>query len=199
MIDVKIIGIGGHSRSLASNFHGNEVNIVGYYDDKGNNEEFLLEKIKFLGFINNVDWDSKLIIGVGDNNKRSFFYEKMNVVPPTLIHKAAIINNSNIRSGSQIFPKCFIGVNSIIGSNCIINTAAVIEHDSIISDNCHISVGTIICGNVHVGKNCFIGAGAVIKDNVTICDNVTIGAGSVITKNIIEKGTYVGCPAKKIK
>ena len=198
MINVKIIGIGGHSRSLASNFHGDIIDIVGYYDDKGSNEEFLLGKIKFSGLFEAIDWNSKIVIGIGDNNKRSFFYEKMKVVAPTLVHQTAIINNSNINSGSQIFPKSYIGVNSIIGSNCIINTAAVIEHDSIISDNCHISVGTIICGNVHVGKNCFIGAGVVIKDSVTICDNVTIGAGSVVVSNINEAGTYIGCPVKKI-
>ena len=198
MINVKIIGIGGHSRSLVSNFHGEKVNIVGYYDDKGSDEEVLLEKIKFLGFFDAIDWNSKLVIGVGDNNKRSFFYKKMKVVAPTLVHQTAIINNSNINTGSQIFPNSYIGVNSIIGSNCIINTAAVIEHDSTISDNCHISVGVIICGNVILGNNCFVGAGAVIKDNVIICNNVTIGAGSVVINNINEEGTYVGCPAKKI-
>ena len=41
MIDVKIIGIGGHSRSLASNFHGHKINIVGYFDDKGSKEEVI--------------------------------------------------------------------------------------------------------------------------------------------------------------
>lgn len=198
MINVKIIGIGGHSRSLASNFHGDIIDIVGYYDDKGSNEEFLLGKIKFLGLFEAIDWNSKIVIGIGDNIKRNFFFEKLKIPSPTIIHQTAVINNSNINTGSQIFPNTYIGVNSQIGSNCIINTGAIIEHDSIILDNCHISIGTIICGSVKIGNNCFIGAGAVVRDKITICDNVTLGAGSVVVNNIDKEGTYVGCPAKKI-
>jgi UDP-N-acetylbacillosamine N-acetyltransferase len=199
MIDVKIIGIGGHSRSLASNFHGHKINIVGYYDDKGSEEEVLLQKINFLGFFDAIDWRSKIVIGIGDNIKRSFFYKKMKIAAPTLVHQTAVLNSSDINTGSQIFPNSFIGVNSLIGSNCIINTGAIIEHDTKISDNCHISVGAIICGNTKIGENCFIGAGAIIKDKIRICDNVVIGAGAVVVSDILKEGTYVGCPAKIIQ
>jgi serine acetyltransferase len=33
---------------------------------------------------------------------------------------------------------------------------------------------------------------------INICDEVVIGAGSVINKDILEAGTYVGNPFKKI-
>jgi len=34
---------------------------------------------------------------------------------------------------------------------------------------------------------------------VTIADDVVIGAGSVVTKDIIEPGSYVGNPARRLK
>ena len=50
---------------------------------------------------------------------------------------------------------------------------------------------TKICDSVSIGSN------ATILP-VTICSNAVIGAGAVVVKNIIEPGTYVGNPAKKI-
>ena len=49
-----------------------------------------------------------------------------------------------------------------------------------------------------IGNNVSIGSNATILP-IEICDNVVIGAGAVVTKNIVESGTYVGNPAKKIK
>jgi acetyltransferase-like isoleucine patch superfamily enzyme len=49
-----------------------------------------------------------------------------------------------------------------------------------------------------IGNNVSIGSNATILP-IEICDNVVIGAGAVVTKNIVEPGTYVGNPAKKIK
>ena len=53
--------------------------------------------------------------------------------------------------------------------------------------------------NCTIGNNVFIGTNAVIREGVKIVDNCIIGAGAVVLKDIIESGTYVGLPAKKIK
>ena len=49
-----------------------------------------------------------------------------------------------------------------------------------------------------MGDGTWIGAGATVSNNVAICGECMIGAGVVVVKDIQEKGTYVGCPAKKI-
>ena len=36
-------------------------------------------------------------------------------------------------------------------------------------------------------------------DKISVCDNVIIGAGAVVIEDIMEAGTYVGIPAKRIK
>lgn len=50
-----------------------------------------------------------------------------------------------------------------------------------------------------MGQRVLIGAGAVVLPGVTIADDVTIGAGSVVPDNIVEPGTYVGMPARRIQ
>ena len=85
-----------------------------------------------------------------------------------------------------------------IGKHCIINTGAIIEHDNIIEDYVHISPQVALGGTIKVGENTHVGIGATVKNNIEICSNCIIGAGAVVVKDIIEKGTYVGVPAKKI-
>jgi len=49
-----------------------------------------------------------------------------------------------------------------------------------------------------IGNKVSIGSNSTILP-VKICDEVIIGAGSVITKDILEKGIYVGNPAKLLR
>ena len=44
-----------------------------------------------------------------------------------------------------------INSNTTIGSNCIINTKSLIEHDCLIGHNVHISTGAIINGHTKIG------------------------------------------------
>ena len=45
----------------------------------------------------------------------------------------------------------------------------------------------------------WVSAGATIINNRTICPGCMIGAGAVVVKDILDPGTYVGVPAKKLK
>jgi len=52
---------------------------------------------------------------------------------------------------------------------------------------------------VKVGKYTMIGAGATVSNNVSICADCMIGAGAVVVKDIVDSGTYVGVPARKLE
>jgi serine acetyltransferase len=43
-----------------------------------------------------------------------------------------------------------------------------------------------------------VGTQASFRQNVRICDDAIIGMGAVVVKDIVEAGTYVGMPAKKV-
>ena len=49
-----------------------------------------------------------------------------------------------------------------------------------------------------IGEGAWIGAGATVSNNISICQDCVIGAGAVVVKDIVEKGTYVGVPARNI-
>jgi len=104
-----------------------------------------------------------------------------------------------------------------------------IQSDVYIGKRTRIQSHSFICSNVKIGEDCFIGHGVMFTNDkfvdrklsknflptrlgnkvyvgsnatilpVSICDDVVIGAGAVVTKNIVEPGTYVGNPAKRLK
>ncbi len=197
-----IIGAGGHLRSFLTLVNSEYYNIGGIFDDCFN-IEFPQEvcNIKIIGNPEMIKNESKVTLAIGNNTKRSFFFKKFYhlLLKDNLVHKTSKIeNNVNLGESNQLFGLSFINQYCIIGDNNIINTGAIVEHETIIGSNNHISVGSILCGRVKIGNNCFIGAGSVIIDRIKITNNVIIGANSLVIKDILEPGTYVGNPVKKI-
>ncbi len=200
--EISIIGAGGHTRSLISLIEALELQIKGIYDESYNaqtSEE--ISGYRLLGTPENIQ-NGPLVLSIGDNQKRTQWFrnlEKM-IYHDELLHPKAIIDKEAILKGyNQVFSGVIINAHACIGKNNIINTGAIIEHEVLIGDHNHISVGAIICGRVHIGSQCFFGAGSVIIDKLSIADNVIIGANSVVISDIIEAGTYVGNPARRVK
>jgi sugar O-acyltransferase (sialic acid O-acetyltransferase NeuD family) len=120
-------------------------------------------------------------------------------ISPTIISKYAIVSfRSKIGEGTIVMHGAIINADVTIGENCIINNKANIEHDITIGNHVHVSTGAIVNGNVSIGNEVLIGSNSVIRNVINIGDNIVIGAGSVINKDILEAGTYVGNPFKKI-
>ncbi|MCM1282640.1 MAG: acetyltransferase [Muribaculaceae bacterium] len=118
----------------------------------------------------------------------------------TLVHSEAVVAKSaDMGTGTVVMAGAIINPDACIGNGCIINTGASVDHDNVIEDYVHVSVGSHIAGEVHIGKSTWIGAGAVISNSVKICGECMIGAGAVVVEDIVEPGTYVGVPARKIK
>ena len=122
--------------------------------------------------------------------------------------------------GCEIGSDCFIGPfveiqkQVIIGDNTKIQSHTFICELVIIGNHCFIGHGVVFINDLftgggpaggdqlkwkhtNIGNHVSIGSNATILP-VSICDNVVIGAGAVVTKNIIEPGTYIGNPAKKL-
>lgn len=115
-----------------------------------------------------------------------------------IANSAVVTKNSHVGSGTGVFHGAILN-RSFVGSNCIINTGAILEHNTYLGDNVFVGPNSTICGDTKIGNNVLIGAGAVIRDDITICNDVVIGMGSIITKDITESGVYTGSPAKRIK
>ena len=198
--DYIILGCGGHARSVADIllYNKNQVNIT--FIDNNARENETIYNFPVLKNLDNTIYNKNIILGIGDNKIREKLYKeyKNNVI--SLISKNTYFGyNVNIGNGTFIAEGVHLGPSVNIGIGCIINTKAVLDHEVTIGDFTHVSVNATLCGKVKIGNNVFVGAGTVIKDGISICDDVIIGAGAVVVKNVMEKGTYVGCPVKKIK
>ena len=200
---IAIFGAGGHTYSLLNILESNDFKIIGIYDEtfvQGKSES--ISDYKILGNMHDVPLDCEVVVSKGDNHLRAKLFEhfRKQVLENNIMHpNVEIEKNVAIKGSNQIFSGVYINSNASIGENNIINTKSIIEHEVTIGSHNHIAVGATLCGRVKIGNFCFVGAGAVTVDRVSICDNVIIGANAVVTKDIINPGTYVGVPGKKIK
>jgi sugar O-acyltransferase (sialic acid O-acetyltransferase NeuD family) len=200
-----IIGASGHGKVVADiALKMNQWNSIAFLDDNKNlNESMGYDVIGRTKDAFNLINDYAVFIGIGNNDVREKYQielENAGAVIPTLIHPNAVIGKQvDISSGTVIMPGVVINCCTTIGKGCIINTASTVDHDNIIEDYVHLSPGTHTAGTVRVGKGTWIGIGSVVSNNLKIAKNCTIGAGSVVVKDIVNSGTYVGVPARRVK
>lgn len=144
--------------------------------------------------------NAKFVFGIGNNRTREKLAEKFALPYLTLIHPSAVVGrNVEIGEGSVVVAGAVINCGTRIGKHCIINTGATVDHDNCIRDFVHISPGVHLGGMVEIGDRSWVGIGGCVKNNVVICEDVLVGVGGVVVKDIVEAGTYLGVPAKKIK
>lgn len=148
-----------------------------------------------------LELDGDVFVAIGNAEARKRLIERYKTRSfPVLIHPSAVVAESaEVGAGSVVMAGAVINSGARIGQGCIINTSSSVDHDCIIEDFCHISVGTHLSGTVMVGARTWIGTGAIVSNNINICGGCIIGAGAVVIKDIIEPGTYVGVPAKRIR
>ena len=203
--NVVIIGAGGHGKVIADIIIKSGDNLLGFLDDNIPVGTKIIKNYKTLGKIRECtflqQYNRKLYfaIAIGDNYIRKNIYERYTLNYYTAIHPSSVIGMEvTIGDGTVIMANACISPNTKIGKCCIVNTGAIIEHDNEIGNYVHVSPNATLCGTVNVGDFTHIGAGATIKNNINITEDCIIGAGAVVVKDILEKGTYVGVPARRI-
>ncbi|MDR2532791.1 MAG: acetyltransferase [Oscillospiraceae bacterium] len=198
--NVIIIGASGHGKVIADIVVKSGDYLLGFLDDKLLKDDMVLG-YPILGKTEDVykfDDTVKFIIGIGNNYTRKKIVEKYSVNWHTAIHPTAVVAiDVNIGEGTVVMANTIINTSTRIGKHCILNSGAVVEHDNMIEDYVHVSPNACTGGTVVVGELTHIGIGSTVKNNVTIASDCVVGAGAVVVKDIIEKGVYVGVPAKK--
>ena len=199
-----IIGASGHGKVIVDiALKMNKYEEIYFFDDREeitNCMQFsVVGKVKD---VYNYLEDADVFVAIGNSEGRRNVLEELkqnNVSIATLIHPNAIVGeNVVIGKGTVVMAGAVINPDAKIGEGCIINTAASVDHDCQLDDYVHVSVDAHLAGNVKLGKNTWVGVGASIINNMSVCENVMIGAGAVVVKDILESGTYVGVPAKKM-
>lgn len=200
-----IMGAGGHGKVIADLSMKLQLwNIIAFLDDNQNIENQM--GINVIGKLNDVtkfieDYD--IFIAIGNNKAREKIQngiEMMGANLPTLIHPDAVVGDRvQIGAGTVLMAGVVVNCCTQIGKGCIVNTGATIDHDTKVDDYVHISPGVHMAGTVKVGGGTWVGIGSVVSNNVNITRDCIIGAGAVVVNDIIEIGTYIGVPARRVQ
>lgn len=202
---IVIIGASGHGKVVANIAKLNGYKEIIFLDDDKNKKE--CGQYKIIGTSNQVDSlikkEYEFAVAIGDNQTRERIFKELvnkEAGVPVLIHPSAVIDETvTIGNGTVVMANAVINSSSIIGEACIINTASSIDHDCVIGNYVHVSPGVNIAGTVTVGFKTWIGVGSTVINNLNIGKECTIGAGCVVIKDLLESGTYVGIPIRRIK
>lgn len=210
MKDLYIIGAGGFGREVAWLVERiNEVeftwNIKGFIDDNKSRwgtkegDYIVLGDCKYLKSLGEV----YAVCAIGSANVRKNVIERFknsSIKFATIIDPSVIISNKvQIGEGCIICAGSILTVDIEIGNHVIINLDCTIGHDDIIEDYVTVYPSVNISGSVAIGEESELGTGTQIIQGKNIKHNTILGAGAVVVKDIIESGTYVGAPVKKIK
>ncbi|WP_342539706.1 acetyltransferase [Sporosarcina sp. FSL K6-1540] len=199
-----IIGASGHGKVVADiALKMNKWQSISFLDD----DESIKSSMEIEVVGRSIDafrhiQDCDIFVGVGNNETREKVQEKLEADGasiPILIHPTAVIAEQvEIASGTVVMAGVVINCCTEIGKGCIINTSATIDHDNNIEGYVHVSPGAHLAGTVKVGQGSWLGIGSLISNNVNITSRCIVGAGAVVIGDIVEPGTYLGVPARRV-
>ena len=131
------------------------------------------------------------------------------VIGDNVVIENYVLLKENTKIGNNTFVDSYVrsSGNNTIGNNVTLRYGATIARAVEIRDRVFVSPNVMTIYVTHEGKqvmgtlidkNAFIGTAAVIGPGITIGENVVIGAMAYVSKDCIEKGIYVGVPAKRL-
>ncbi|QIK38960.1 acetyltransferase [Caldichromatium japonicum] len=113
-----------------------------------------------------------------------------------LVHpRSFVADSARIGSGSQILAMAVIAADVTLGSACIVNHKASIDHECRVGDGVHLAPGATLCGCVTIEPFAMIGAGAVVLPRLHIGRGSIVGAGAVVTRDVPDGVVVAGNPA----
>jgi sugar O-acyltransferase (sialic acid O-acetyltransferase NeuD family) len=141
-----------------------------------------------------------LHVAIGDNRARES--ESRSLVPMrivSVIHpQASVSDHATVAAGCFVAAQSVVAAGVLLGEGVIVNHGAVVDHDSVIGAFSHVAPGSVLGGAVKLGERVLVGSGAVVQPVRFVCSDVVIGAGAVVCADIVEPGTYVGIPARRV-
>lgn len=203
-----LLGGGGHCKSVIDVAESAGYNILGVLDKPEEVGKQVLD-YKVIGTDDDIPKyvdKAEFVITIGQIKSSSIrrkISERIEIAGgklATIIASDAYVSKyAIVGEGSVIMHRAFLNAEAKVGKNVIINTLTNLGHEVTVDDFCHLSTGVMVCGNVHIGKDVFIGSQSVVNQGVDIADGAIVGSLTCVNKPIIEKGVYIGNPAKRIK
>lgn len=207
---VIIVGAGGHGAVVADALLCAGVQVLGFTDADPRRKGELVCGLPVLG-------DDRLVLGRfsksavrlvngiggvrGESLRRDVqrFLEAQGWRFADVRHPTATVSRfAALAEGVQLLAGCVVQANAKVARGCIVNTAAVVEHDVCLGEYVHVAPRAVVCGAVRVGAGSYVGAGAVLRQGVRLDEGTIVGAGAVLIRNA-GGGVWTGVPARPLK
>lgn len=195
------VGAGGHGRVVASQWNarvGTEVIFCDEAKAAGTTVDGVPVRFNRLDEIAGCT----VLVTVGDNRRRRALQTRAAELGLTLacfVADRANYFGEPAEDGAMVLAGAVVNHAARIGAGAIVNSGAVVEHDCTIGAFAHISPNATIAGGCTIGAGAWVGAGACVIPQLVIAAGTVVGAGSTVVRDIVEAGTYVGIPARRIR
>jgi UDP-perosamine 4-acetyltransferase len=146
---------------------------------------------------------SGVFVAVGDNGTRRGYcedaqregFELVNAVHPSaqVSDTARLGSNVIVAAGSVVCAHCQVG------DAAILNTGCIVDHESMIGTAAHVCPGVRLAGHVTIESGAFVGIGATVIQGIRVGFDAIVGAGAVVIRDVDPMTTVVGVPARSIK
>jgi sugar O-acyltransferase (sialic acid O-acetyltransferase NeuD family) len=197
---IAIIGAGGHAEVVASMILASGDSIAGFYADVPSLWGSSLAGALVAGPVSEITSArcSHAVIGIGANDARKKFAEKIDIEWATIIHPFAWIHPEvPVGRGSVICAGAIVQPGAHVGSHVILNTKASVDHHCRVGDYAHIAVAHL-AGGASIDEGVFMALSSTVLPKVHVGAWATVGAGAVVKKNVDPHSTVVGNPARSL-
>nr|WP_316639091.1 acetyltransferase [uncultured Roseateles sp.] len=125
---------------------------------------------------------------------------------------------SYVSTRASVWPDLVIGDNCLImeanviqpfarlGDGVIMFCSSVVSHHVEIDDYCFIGSEATLCGGVRIGARSFIGANSTIREHLRVGSDCIVGAGSLILKDAADGSSHMaagtadaGIPSRRLR
>lgn len=206
MVDVLLLGAGGHARALVAALMMSDVTIRGYLAPERSKDFADFEWLGDDGNIGEFDPTEIEVVNALGSTKTLALRRKLydqatssGFTVASVIHPRAFIDpTATLGAGVQVLVGAIVNAGTRVGSNSIVNSGAIVEHDTVVGDHSHIAPGAVLGGSVIVGTECHVGLGSRVIQEVEIGSGGVVGAGAVVLHDVAPHTTVVGVPARVI-
>lgn len=205
-----IVGAGGFGREilwLIERINERKLSwkVVGFIDDVMGCDN-RINQIPVLGSLKKLKMQQEeidVVCAIGSAKTRKNIVEQLKRNPrlhfPNLIDPSVFCSRYvKMGEGNIICAGTILTTNIELGDFNILNLSCTVGHDVEIKSFVTIYPGTNISGNVRIGAESEIGTGTKIIQGKQIGDQMIVGAGAVVVTDLLDAGTYIGVPAKRL-
>lgn len=187
-----LIGGGGHCRACIDVIEASgKFRIAGIVEKKGKDKDPPVLGYPVIGYDSELllfrkEFDHALIT-VGQTGtpaaRRKIFNDLkvLNFILPVIISPLAYVSKyAAINEGTIVMHHVIVNAGAKIGTNCILNTKSLVEHDVTVGDHTHISTAAVVNGDAMVGSGCFIGSNTTVVHGARLPDDYFFKAGTLV-------------------